>query len=221
MASGCRSACRTSCRPGLAASRHRPSAIHASAPRAMGGSAGWEAPSRRVAAERRPPRSGEAGEVGRRPARPPDSLIGELVERDHLVRLPDSTFAGDEEYVFKYRIRERGSAGALLRSPRRCANTTTAIADRLASSGERRGEAKKHFEMLRDTESERAPGPRRGVVRRGGGRRRRACAGHERQRRSGFPVRCGLELLAGSRPSRRRTPPHARAHHVGDVLQSL
>jgi tetratricopeptide (TPR) repeat protein/type II secretory pathway predicted ATPase ExeA len=31
-------------------------------------------------------------------------LMGELVERDYVLRLPDSTFAGDEEYVFKHNL---------------------------------------------------------------------------------------------------------------------
>ena len=31
-------------------------------------------------------------------------LLGELVERDYVLRLPDSTFAGDEEYVFKHNL---------------------------------------------------------------------------------------------------------------------
>jgi tetratricopeptide (TPR) repeat protein/type II secretory pathway predicted ATPase ExeA len=31
-------------------------------------------------------------------------LLSELVERDYVLRLPDSTFAGDEEYVFKHNL---------------------------------------------------------------------------------------------------------------------
>jgi len=31
-------------------------------------------------------------------------LLGELVERDYVLRLPDSTFPGDEEYVFKHNL---------------------------------------------------------------------------------------------------------------------
>jgi tetratricopeptide (TPR) repeat protein/type II secretory pathway predicted ATPase ExeA len=31
-------------------------------------------------------------------------LLAELVERDYVLRLPDSTFAGDEEYVFKHNL---------------------------------------------------------------------------------------------------------------------
>jgi tetratricopeptide (TPR) repeat protein len=31
-------------------------------------------------------------------------LLGDLVERDYVLRLPDSTFAGDEEYVFKHNL---------------------------------------------------------------------------------------------------------------------
>mgnify|MGYP002401668668 CR=1 FL=1 len=31
-------------------------------------------------------------------------LLTELVERDYVLRLPDSTFAGDEEYVFKHNL---------------------------------------------------------------------------------------------------------------------
>ncbi len=31
-------------------------------------------------------------------------VLGELVERDYVLRLPDSTFQGDEEYVFKHNL---------------------------------------------------------------------------------------------------------------------
>ena len=32
------------------------------------------------------------------------NLLAELVDRDYILRLPDSTFAGDEEYVFKHNL---------------------------------------------------------------------------------------------------------------------
>jgi tetratricopeptide (TPR) repeat protein len=41
--------------------------------------------------------------------------LAELVERDYLLRLPDSTFAGDEEYVFKHNL-EREALEALTTS---------------------------------------------------------------------------------------------------------
>jgi tetratricopeptide (TPR) repeat protein len=49
-----------------------------------------------------PPSAWEAGEL-------PDVLhtrqvLSELVERDYLLRLPDGTFSGDEEYVFKHNL---------------------------------------------------------------------------------------------------------------------
>ena len=52
--------------------------------------------------EETPPEVWEGGEaedvVGLR------QLLSELVERDYVLRLPDSTFAGDEEYVFKHNL---------------------------------------------------------------------------------------------------------------------
>ena len=49
-----------------------------------------------------PPAAWEAGEL-------PDVLharqvLHELIERDYLLRLPDGTFSGDEEYVFKHNL---------------------------------------------------------------------------------------------------------------------
>ena len=56
--------------------------------------------------------------------------LGDLVERDYVLRLPDSTFAGDEEYVFKHNLErealERLTATGSLRGYHR------AIADWLA-----------------------------------------------------------------------------------------
>ncbi|MGH7269012.1 MAG: ATP-binding protein, partial [Polyangiaceae bacterium] len=39
------------------------------------------------------------------------SLLSELVERDYVLRLPDSTFAGDEEYVFKHNLEREALVG--------------------------------------------------------------------------------------------------------------
>jgi predicted ATPase len=58
-------------------------------------------------------------------------LLTDLVERDYVLRLPDSTFAGDEEYVFKHNLERE----ALLRlsSPAGTRRHHGAIAEWLAS----------------------------------------------------------------------------------------
>jgi tetratricopeptide (TPR) repeat protein len=38
-------------------------------------------------------------------------LLSELVERDYVLRLPDSTFVGDEEYVFKHNLEREALLG--------------------------------------------------------------------------------------------------------------
>jgi len=47
----------------------------------------------------------EVWEIGREDdVRRVRALLGDLVERDYVLRLPDSTFPGDEEYVFKHNL---------------------------------------------------------------------------------------------------------------------
>ena len=57
-------------------------------------------------------------------------LLTELVERDYLLRLPDSTFAGDEEYVFKHNLERE--ALERLTPPAASRDHHRAIADWLA-----------------------------------------------------------------------------------------
>src|SRR5262249_18919400 len=69
--------------------------------------------------------SGAFVALGRASREPPDlweeadedvrkvaQLLAELVERDYILRLPDSTFAGSDEYIFKHN-REREAIGKL------------------------------------------------------------------------------------------------------------
>jgi tetratricopeptide (TPR) repeat protein len=57
-------------------------------------------------------------------------LLGELVERDYVLRLPDSTFAGDEEYVFKHNLERE--ALVRLSAPEAARRYHRAIAEWLA-----------------------------------------------------------------------------------------
>jgi tetratricopeptide (TPR) repeat protein len=57
-------------------------------------------------------------------------LLGDLVERDYVLRLPDSTFSGDEEYVFKHNLERE--ALERLTPPASARSYHGAIADWLA-----------------------------------------------------------------------------------------
>jgi tetratricopeptide (TPR) repeat protein len=57
-------------------------------------------------------------------------LLGDLVERDYVLRLPDSTFSSDEEYVFKHNLERE--ALVRLTPPAAARRTHRAIADWLA-----------------------------------------------------------------------------------------
>jgi tetratricopeptide (TPR) repeat protein len=57
-------------------------------------------------------------------------LLAELVERDYVLRLPDSTFGGDEEYVFKHNLERE--ALVRLTSPASARRCHRAIAEWLA-----------------------------------------------------------------------------------------
>jgi tetratricopeptide (TPR) repeat protein len=57
-------------------------------------------------------------------------LLADLVERDYVLRLPDSTFAGDEEYVFKHNLERE--ALVRLTPPAGARRMHRAIADWLA-----------------------------------------------------------------------------------------
>jgi tetratricopeptide (TPR) repeat protein len=67
--------------------------------------------------EESPPEAWEGGEAA--DVLVVRQLLSELVERDYVLRLPDGTFSGDEEYVFKHNLErealERLTAPALAR----------------------------------------------------------------------------------------------------------
>jgi tetratricopeptide (TPR) repeat protein len=85
-----------------------------------------------------PPEAWEAGELA-------DVLhlrqvLNELVERDYLLRLPDSTFSGDEEYVFKHNLErealERLTPPASARQYHRAIANWLAFRENVATSEE-------------------------------------------------------------------------------------
>jgi tetratricopeptide (TPR) repeat protein len=67
-------------------------------------------------------------------------LLVDLVDRDYVLRLPDSTFAGDEEYVFKHNLErealERLTAAASARSYHRAIANWLAFRENVESSEE-------------------------------------------------------------------------------------
>ncbi len=65
-------------------------------------------------------------------------LLTDLVERDYVLRLPDSTFAGDEEYVFKHNLERE--ALVRLTPPASARRQHRAIAEWLDVPRERRRE---------------------------------------------------------------------------------
>jgi tetratricopeptide (TPR) repeat protein len=72
-------------------------------------------------------------------------LLGELVERDYVLRLPDSTFPGDEEYVFKHNLERE--ALVRLTSPAGARRYHRAIAEWLSFRQSVEG-SEEHLEML-------------------------------------------------------------------------
>ncbi len=73
------------------------------------------------------------------------NLLAELVERDYVLRLPDSTFAGDEEYVFKHNLERE--ALVRLTSPAASRRQHRAIAECL-SFRESTDTSEEYLEML-------------------------------------------------------------------------
>jgi tetratricopeptide (TPR) repeat protein len=72
-------------------------------------------------------------------------LLTELVERDYVLRLPDSTFSGDEEYVFKHNLERE--ALERLSSPATARRYHRALADWLAFRESTDG-TEEYLEML-------------------------------------------------------------------------
>jgi len=142
------------------------------------------------------------------------AVLAELVEKDYLLKLPDSTFAGDEEYVFKHNL-ERETL-VKLTSARARLRFHAAIADWLAFK-EAVGANEESLAMLAlHREKAGAPGPAArayllaGDVARSHYANTKACEYYQR----------GLALLrdgAAVEPEVRL----AALHYLGDVLQSL
>ncbi len=119
-ASGFRSASRTRCRPASRRSRPRERELLERAA-AMGG-VFWLGGL--VAIERQsesPPEVWEGGEAEDVVA--VRQLLTELVERDYVLRLPESTFVGDEEYVFKHNLERAALVRLTLAGARRGGTT--------------------------------------------------------------------------------------------------
>jgi tetratricopeptide (TPR) repeat protein len=140
--------------------------------------------------------------------------LRDLVERDYVLRLPDSTFVGDEEYVFKHNLEREGllkmtPAGARQRYH-------AVIADWLAFKDSVAGH-EEYLAMLaqhRDKAGARPPAARAYLeaadVARSHYANTKAAEYYSKGLtliKEGAPVDAGLRLVA--------------LHHYGDVLQSL
>ncbi|MCU0691008.1 MAG: tetratricopeptide repeat protein [Polyangiaceae bacterium] len=137
--------------------------------------------------------------------------LREMVERDYVLRLPDSTFPGDEEYIFKHNLeRERV---AKLTSPSASRRYHRTIADWL----EHQSDVRSHEEYVGMLASHREAA----------GNLRSAAVAYldagdvARARYSSAKAmdhyRKGLSLLGEDEPGRRM----AALHHLGDVCQQL
>lgn len=138
----------------------------------------------------------------------------ELIERDYVLRLPDSTFAGDEEYVFKHNLERE----ALVRTTPAGARQRyhAIIADWLAFKDSVAGH-EEYLAMLaqhRDKAGARPPAARAYLEAADAARSHYAntkaaeyYAKGLNLIKEGAPVDAGLRLVA--------------LHHYGDVLQSL
>lgn len=163
--------------------------------------------------------------LGRLESQPPDlwsasddtdirqvrELLLELVERDYVLRLPDSTFPGDEEYVFKHNLeRERI---AKLTSPSLAREYHRAVADWLEHQSNMRSD-EEYVAML--AAHREAAGSGRGAA------LAYLDAGDVARARYA-PAKAaehyakGLDLLGQEEPGRRIDA----YHHQGDVLQQL
>jgi tetratricopeptide (TPR) repeat protein len=139
------------------------------------------------------------------------NLLNELTERDYVLKLPDSTFPGDEEYVFKHNLeRERI---AKLTSATAAKRYHRSIAEWLEHQSNVR--AHEEYMAMLGNHRDRADLPyaaalaylEAGDI----ARSRYACA------KAAEHYRKGLELLADQDPHRRM----AAQHNLGDVLLQL
>ena len=125
-------------------------------------------------------------------------LLTDLVERDYVLRLPDSTFAGDEEYVFKHNLERE--ALVRLTPPASARRQHQAIAEWLTF----RENARRERGVPRDARAAPREGGRRGargVVVRAGGRGRAVAI---RERQGGGALRARPPPPRAVRPGRRR-----------------
>ncbi|HEY8091850.1 MAG TPA: AAA family ATPase [Polyangiaceae bacterium] len=141
-------------------------------------------------------------------------LLADLVERDYVLRLPDSTFAGDEEYVFKHNLERE--ALVRLTPPAVARRYHRAIAEWLAFR-ESNDSGEEYLEMLaRHREKAGAIAlAASSFVRAGDAARSR----YANSKASELYAR-GLALLDQCDPAEEDLRLDA-LHHSGDVLQSL
>ncbi len=142
------------------------------------------------------------------------NVLKELTERDYVLRLPDCTFAGDEEYVFKHNLERE----ALVRMtpPNRVARHHAVIADWLAF----RDNVSAHEEYLamlamhREKAGARAPAARAYLDAADVARERYANTKSAEYYAKGLAILdAGADADAGQRLQ--------ALHHYGDVLQAL
>ena len=138
-------------------------------------------------------------------------VLQELVERDYVLRLPDSTFPGDEEYVFKHNLERERIAN--LTAPSMARRYHRAVADWLAHQSNMRSH-EEYIAMLAN-HSEAAGATRSAAL-------AYLDAGDVARFRYA-PAKAaehfvrGLELLGDDEPGRRIDG----LHHLGDVYQQL
>jgi tetratricopeptide (TPR) repeat protein len=141
-------------------------------------------------------------------------LLTELVERDYVLRLPDSTFPGDEEYVFKHNLERE--ALVRLTSPAGARRYHRAVAEWLAFR-EGGDASEEYLEMLarhRDKAGAVAMAASAYVKAGDAARSRYANA------KAAELYAKGLALLEQCNPAEEDLRLDA-LHHYGDVLQSL
>ncbi|HEY1693352.1 MAG TPA: tetratricopeptide repeat protein [Polyangiaceae bacterium] len=141
-------------------------------------------------------------------------LLADLVERDYVLRLPDSTFAGDEEYVFKHNLERE--ALVRLTPPAGARRAHRAIAEWLSFRESNDG-SEEYLEMLaRHREKAGATALAAGSYVRAGDAARSRYA----NAKAAELYARGLMLLEQCDPADEDLRLQA-LHHSGDVLQSL
>lgn len=139
------------------------------------------------------------------------SLLEELRERDYVLKLPDSTFPGDEEYVFKHNLeRERISQ---LRSVSTSRLYHEVIADWLGYQSNVRSHEEYLAMLARHRERAGAQVQAALAYLDAGDVARERYASAKAQDH----YHRGLELLGNANPQRRMDA----CHHLGDVLQQM